>query len=192
MSAAMMEDEPRRHRITVDEYYRMAEVGLLDPEARVELIDGEIIDMPPIGDAHMATVDRMNELLFQSVGQRAIVRCQGALQLGDYSAPQPDFTLLERREDFYATRRAQAFDTLLMIEVSDSTLKYDTGRKMALYARHEVPELWVVDIPNARMHRFRRPAGEGYLERSILEAPDSLAIERLPGVTVDLSTIYIR
>jgi Uma2 family endonuclease len=192
MSAAMMEEEPRRHRITVDEYYRMHEVGLIDPEARVELIDGEIIDMPPIGDPHMATVDRINELLIRTVSERAIVRCQGAVQLGDYSMPQPDFVLLERREDYYSTRHALSSDTLLAIEVSDTSLKYDTGRKMFLYARHDVPEFWVVDIPKARMHLFRRPSGDGYLERLILEAPDSLPIERLPGVVVDLSSIYIR
>jgi Uma2 family endonuclease len=190
--SAVMEEEPRRHRITVDEYYRMSEVGLLDPKARVELIDGEIIDMPPIGDPHMATVDRINELLIHTVGKRAIVRCQGPVQMGEYSVPQPDFALLARREDYYSTRHAMSSDTLLAIEVSDTTVKYDTGKKMALYARHDVPELWVVDIPKARVHLFRQPSGDGYLERSILEAPESLSIEKLPGVTVDLSSIYIR
>ncbi|MEJ0036785.1 MAG: Uma2 family endonuclease [Gammaproteobacteria bacterium] len=191
MSAAM-EDWPRRHRITVDEYYRMAEVGLLAPDARVELIDGEIIDMAPIGNPHMATVDRINRLLFHAVGERAIVRCQGAVQLGDYSAPQPDFVLLAPREDYYASRRAISADTLLTIEVSDTTLRYDSGRKMSLYARHNVPELWVIDVPNARVHLFRKPSGNEYLEASILEAPDALSIERLPGIVVDLSSIYIR
>jgi Uma2 family endonuclease len=190
--SAVMEEEPRRHRITVDEYYRMSEVGLLDPKARVELIDGEIIDMPPIGDPHMGTVDQLNERLIRAVGQRAIVRCQGAVQLGDYTAPQPDFTLLMRRADYYRSRRAISSDILLAIEVSDTTLRYDTGRKMSLYARHEVPELWVVDIPKACVHLFRRPAGDKYLETSILEAPASLEIERLPGAVVDLSSIYVR
>jgi Uma2 family endonuclease len=192
MSAAMMEDEPRRHRITVDEYYRMSEVGLLEPEARVELIDGEIIDMPPIGNPHMATVDRINELLVHAVGLRAIVRCQGAVQLGEYSAPQPDFTLLVRREDYYRSRRATSADALLMIEVSDTTLNYDSGRKMSLYARHNVPELWVVDVPGARVLLFRQPSGNEYLETSVLEAPGTMSIEKLPGVVVDLSSIYIR
>ncbi|MEJ0036787.1 MAG: Uma2 family endonuclease [Gammaproteobacteria bacterium] len=191
MSAAM-EDWPRRHRITVDEYYRMAEVGLLAPDARVELIDGEIIDMPPIGNPHMATVDRLAELLIRALNGRAIVRCQGAVQLGDYSAPQPDFVLLAPREDYYASRRAISSDTLLTIEVSDTTLRYDSGRKMSLYARHNVPELWVIDVPKARIHLFRRPSGNEYLEASILEAPDALSIERLPGIVVELSSIYLR
>src|SRR5690242_9652154 len=161
MSAAM-DEFPRRHRITVEEYHRMGEVGLLAPDARVELIDGEIIDMPPIGNPHMAAVDHLYELLRDAVGNRAIVRCQGAVQLGDMSEPQPDFVLLLRREDFYSRRRANADDTLLTIEVSETTLSYDRGRKMALYARHNVPELWVIDIPNARLHLYRKPSGNQY------------------------------
>ena len=191
MSAAM-EEEPRRHRITVDEYYRMGELGLIAPDARVELIDGEIIDMAPIGNPHMATVDRINKLLIHAVGDRAIVRCQGAVQLGDYSAPEPDFVLLAPRTDYYSTRRAISSDTLLAIEVSDTTLKYDSGRKMSLYARHDVPELWVIDVPKARLLLFRRPSGDKYLETSILEAPNTMSIEKLPGVVMDLSSIYIR
>jgi Uma2 family endonuclease len=192
MGAARMEEEPRRHRITVDEYHRMAENGSFAPDARVELIDGEIIDMPAIGNPHMATVDRLTELFIHTVGQRAIVRCQGAVQLGDYSAPQPDFVLLERREDYYRSRRAIWSDVLLTVEVSDTTFKYDSGRKKSLYARHNVPELWVIDIPSARVLQFRRPSESDYLQKSILNAPDSLSIERLPGVTIDLSSIYIR
>ena len=186
MSVAM-EDMPRRHRITVDEYYRMVEVGLLAPKARVELIDGEIIDMPPIGDPHMATVDRINELLIHAVGDRAIVRCQGAVQLGDFSAPQPDLVLLARREDYYSTRRAVAEDIFLTIEVSDTTLSYDRGRKMALYARHRVPELWVIDVNSRRLHLYRRPSENAYLDVSSLEAPSTMTVERLPGFTLDLS-----
>ena len=112
MSVAM-EDMPRRHRITVDEYYRMAEVGLLAPDARVELIEGEIIDMPPIGDPHMSTVDRLNAMLVRAAADRAIVRCQGAVQLGDFSMPQPDFVLLAPRTDYYSTRHAVAEDVSL-------------------------------------------------------------------------------
>jgi len=190
--SAVMEEEPRRHRITVDEYYRMGELGLISPDARVELIDGEIIDMAPIGNPHMATVDRLVKLLIHAVGDRAIVRCQGAVQLGDYSAPEPDFVLLAPRTDYYSTRRAISSDTLLAIEVSDTTLKYDSGRKMSLYARHNVPELWVIDVPSARLLHFRRPSGDRYLETATLEAPATMSIERLPGIELNLSSIYIR
>jgi Uma2 family endonuclease len=182
-----MEDMPRRHRITVDEYYRMAETGVLAPDARVELIEGEIIDMPPIGNPHMATVDRLNALLIRAVGDRAIVRCQGAVQLGDFSMPQPDFVLLAPRADYYRSRHAVADDVLLAIEVSDTTLSYDRGRKMALYARFGVPEFWVVDVNSRRLYLHRQPSESTYLEISTLEAPSSMLIERLPGVALDLS-----
>ena len=192
MSAAMMEEEPRRHRITVDEYHRMAEVGLLAPKARVELIDGEIIDMPPIGNPHYAYVDRLNELLRDAVGKRAIVRCQGGVQMGDFSEPEPDFALLARREDFYSSRRATAEDTLLTIEVSDTSLRYDRGRKMALYARHGVPELWVIDVNSGCLHLYRRPSGNAYADVSSLDAPGTMSIERLPEVSLDLSSLFGR
>jgi Uma2 family endonuclease len=193
MSVAM-EEGPRRHRITADEFYRMAEVGLFAPDARVELIDGEIIEMPPIGPRHHAAVARLNKLLVFAVGDRAIVHCQGSVQLGDLSAPQPDFALLVAREDFYEHQRIQGRDTVLAIEVSDSTLRYDLETKMALYARHAIPELWVFDVQQAelkRLHVFRRPQGNSYAEKSFIEKkPALLPITALSGITVDLSSIF--
>src|SRR5215471_18237651 len=100
MSVAM-EEFPRRHRITVEEYFRMAEVGLLAPDARVELIEGEIIDMAPIGNSHGAAVSRLLELLILATPKRATVRCQSTLVLANDSAPEPDFTLLAYRSDYY-------------------------------------------------------------------------------------------
>ncbi len=106
----------------------------------VELIDGEIIEMPPIGSRHHAAVARLNRLFVFALGEQGIVHCQGSVQLGDLSAPQPDFALLVAREDFYAHQRIIGADTLLAVEVSDSSLRYDLHTKMALYARHAIPE----------------------------------------------------
>jgi Uma2 family endonuclease len=189
MSIAM-EDWPRRHGITVDEYHRMAEDGSLAPDARVELIDGEIIDMPPIGNPHMANVDRLTELLRDAVGRRAIVRCQGSVRLGDFSEPQPDFVLLTRREDFYEHRSANASDALLIIEVSDTSLAHDIQRKLALYARHGIPEYWVVDIVNRKLHVFRTPTGAGYEQTTCIDTPGALDITTLPGTSVNLSSLF--
>jgi Uma2 family endonuclease len=185
-----MDDFPRRHRITVEEYHRMAEVGLLAPDARVELIDGEIIDMPPIGYRHAAVVDRLTKLLVASVGDRAIVRCQGPVQLGDISEPQPDFALLTHRDDFYGERPALGPDTLLVIEVSESTLRYDRQTKMALYSRHAIPEFWVVDVKGKQLHVFRRPMGSEYGEvRIVKEKPAIMPIASLPGISIDISPL---
>jgi Uma2 family endonuclease len=187
-----MEDMPRRHRITVDEYYRMAETGELAPDARVELIEGEIIDMPPLGSRHSAMDSRLVTILTHAVGQRAIVRVGAPVRLDNMSEPQPDFTLVLPRDDFYEERHPTPADTLLAIEVSDTRLSFDLGRKRALYARRGVSELWVIDLKRARLHRFQRPSGDEYLEMSVLEAPRTMSIAGLPGISLDLSSVFRR
>jgi Uma2 family endonuclease len=189
MSVAM-KDLPRRHGITVDELYRMCETGEIAPEARVELIEGEIIDMPVPGTRHSAMDSRLNEILMQAVGQRAIVRPGGAIHLDNMSEPQPDFSLVVRRKDFYVEHHPTAAETFLAIEVSDTRLSFDLGRKRALYARRGVTELWVIDLNRARLHRFRRPSGDEYLDVSVLEAPRTMSIEKLPGITLDTSSLF--
>lgn len=189
MSVAM-KDLPRRHGITVDEYLRMYEAGEFAPEARVELIEGEIIDMPVPGSRHSAMDMRLVELLVQAVGRRALVRPGGGIHLDSMSLPAPDFSLVVRREDYYVERHPTAAETFLVIEVSDTRLSFDLGRKRALYARRGVTELWVVDVKRARLHRFRQPSGDEYLDAAVLEAPRTMSIEKLPDVTLDTSSLF--
>src|SRR5690606_8927564 len=108
----LMESWPRRHRITVDEYHRMGEVGLFAPDARVELIEGEIIDMAPIGKDHASVVDRLTRVLVRAVGDDAIVRVQGSVRLSRMSEPEPDLVLLRPRADFYRSEFATGGDML--------------------------------------------------------------------------------
>src|SRR5687767_15618614 len=110
-----MESWPQRHRITVHDYHRMAETGVLAPDARVELIEGEIIDMAPIGRDHQSIVDQLAQSLFRAIGDNAIVRVQGSIRLSEWSEPQPDVVLLEPRADFYRSEFAVGTDTLLVI-----------------------------------------------------------------------------
>lgn len=189
MSLAM-EDWPRRHRITVHEYHRMAEEGLLAPDARVELIEGEIIDRPPIGIRHGAAVDQLGELLHAGVGKQAIVRCQGAIRLGDISEPQPDIAVLVRRDDFYRTGHPTATDVLLVIEVSDTTLRYDLQTKAALYARHGIQEFWVIDVVGEQTHVFRAPQGAAYREAHGPGVPGVVTLSALPDTSIDLSLLF--
>ena len=189
MSVAM-EEGPRRHRITVEEYHRMAEVGLLAPDARVELIEGEIIDMPPIGSRHAAIVTRLHKLLIHAMGDSAIVWCQFPVQLGDFSEPQPDLALLAPREDFYEQRLPIGPETLLVIEVSETTLRYDRQIKLPLYARHGIPEYWIFDTQGKQLHVFRRPSDATYGEVLFMDKPGVMPIAALPGVTVDLSSLF--
>ncbi len=187
--STIMESWPRRHRITVDEYYRMAEVGLLARDARVELIEGEIIDMAPIGIAHGSVVDRLARLLMRAVGDQAIVRVQGVVSLSRSSEPQPDLTLLKPRNDFYASRHPTASDTLLIIEVSDTTLRYDREIKVPLYARHGVPEVWIVDLGNGQLHFYRSLAGGQYGGATATDKPGMTTIAALSAVSIDLTEL---
>jgi Uma2 family endonuclease len=178
---------PQPHRISADEYYRMAELNLFEPDARIELIEGVIIDMAPIGNPHMSAVDRLTKMLIEAVGERAIVRCQGSIRISDFSVPEPDFALLKPRADFYKNHTATSEDVLLMIEVSESSLRFDLAKKAPLYAKHGVPELWVVDVQGRRVHFFRSLEAKKYRDISVSIAPTHAAIGALPDVTLDLS-----
>jgi Uma2 family endonuclease len=182
------ESWPRPHRLTVDEYYRMAEVGLLPPDARVELIEGEIIDMAPIGSRHARTVDYLAKRLILAVGEAATVRIQGPIGLSRHSEPQPDLALLRPRADEYRDRHPLAADVLLLIEVSDATLRFDREVKAGLYAKHRVPELWIVDLNNERLHVFRNPVQDAYADRSTVKA----GVMNLPtlAIGVDLTSLF--
>lgn len=185
----IIEEGVTRHRITVDEYYRMAEVGLLAPDARVELIEGEVVDMAPIGSRHGGTVNELTAALTSAVGERAIVSVQGAIRLGPRSEPQPDFALLRPRSDFYKRSHPAPADVLLVIEISDTTLRYDLQTKVPLYARHAIPAVWVADLGARRWHFFGAPAGGRYTEVTEGDSPGEMPIPGLDGAVVDLTGI---
>jgi Uma2 family endonuclease len=188
--SAVMNDLLPRHRVTVDEYYRMSEVGLLAPDARTELIDGEVIDMAPIGSPHSGKLDRLNYLLLAVLGESARVRIQHPVRLDRHSEPQPDLAVVLPREDFYESRHPLPTDTLLIVEVSDSTLRLDLNVKVPLYARHQVPEVWVVDLEHNGIHFFRSPQNGVYIDATFTDKPAVVALTALPGITVDLSELF--
>lgn len=182
-------DEPglkQRHRVTVEQYYRMADAGALPPDARVELIEGEVLDMAPMGSALASAVRRLDRLLQQAIGERAIVSCQLPLRLGEHSEPQPDLMLLRPRADDYRSAHPGAADVLLVVEIADTTLEYDRRVKVPLYARHGVPEVWIVDLANRMLRLYRRPSGESYADITATETPGAVAVLALPGVSLDL------
>ena len=189
MMAVMHEDRIAYHRITVDQYYRMAEVGLLAPDEHVELIDGVIIDMAPIGSQHAAALRRLNQLLTRAVGARAILSSQLPVHLSRWSEPQPDLAVLRPREDFYGSAHPRAEDVLLLVEVSVTSLRYDLQVKVPLYAHHRIPEVWVIDLKDQMVYVHRKPKGEAYAEVSSLAAPEPVSLATLPDVKVDLSDI---
>lgn len=190
MVAIVQDDLVRRHRLTVHDYYRMAEVGLLAPDARVELIDGEIIDMPPSGAPHAGILGRLNRLLMAAAGTRVAVRMQLPLRLDDFSEPEPDFALLKWREDDYTAAHPTPSDTLLVIEVSQSSLRFDRNKKLPLYARHGIPEVWIVDLVDIRLHTFDSPQGERYASTSTTPRPGIMELKAVPDLKMDLTGLF--
>ncbi len=168
----------------------MAEVGLLAPDARVELIEGEIIDMAPIGTPHRGMVILLDELLHEAVGKRATVSCQSSIRLGEYSEPEPDLAILQRRTDSYRGKTPACEDTLLLIEISDTTWRYDRQRKVPFYARQGIPEVWIIDLSHCTVHFFRALSGERYAQESASKTPGAVAIPGVPGASVDLSALF--
>lgn len=182
------EQWPRAHLISVDEYYRMAEVGLLS-QARVELIEGVIIDMAPIGSRHAGIINALNSLLVQAVSSRALICVQQPIRLSTTSEPQPDVSLLRPRADFYRGGHPTAADVLLLIEVSDATLRFDLDKKLALYAKHGIPEYWVIDAQGKQLHCMRQPAGESYRSVVTLGIEKNAFVAALPDVKVGLTDL---
>lgn len=180
--SAQTESWPRPHRLTVHDYYRMAEVGLLRPDDRTELIEGEIIDMPRIGDRHAAVVRLLNTRLVRAVGDAAEVSTQLPVRLSLRSEPQPDFAVVKAKRGGYR-KHPQPRDVLLLIEVSDSTLRYDLGKRARLYAAHGIPEYWVFDLQRDRVWRHRNPSTSGYSE---VEEVESGTLP-LPTLDADIS-----
>ena len=156
-------EEPRitRHRLNVEQYHRMSEAGVFEPDARVELIEGEIIDMAPIGSRHFSAVSRLNRMLVEATGSRAVVSIQQSLRLDRFTEPEPDIAVLKPRDDFYAEALPTGADALLVIEVADSTIAFDLRTKARLYATHGVLTYWVVDLPRLTATRAQCAARRG-------------------------------
>ena len=174
---------PARHLISVEAFHRMGETGILGPADRVELIDGEIIDRSPIAALHAAIVDLLARHFGRSAQASVFIRCQNPLRLDGLSEPEPDIAILKPRADFYTTGHPGPADALLVIEVADSSLAYDLGVKVPLYARHGIPEVWVIDATTRQTRVFRepvgragagQPTGSGYTHEASLEPHELL------------------
>ncbi len=183
-----MATQPQRHRFSVQEYYEMAETGLLGEDVRVELIEGEIIDMTPIGSRHAACLSRLR-LLFEGLDGRAIVRVQDPIRLDEYSEPQPDLTVLEYRADFYGAGHPGPQDILLVVEIADTSTGYDREVKVPLFARAGIPEAWLVDLAARRLEVYRTPSPAGY--RHLREVPpgEQCAPAAVADIVVNVSDL---
>jgi len=180
----------QRHRLTVRDYQRMGEAGIFHEDERVELIEGEIVDMAPIGSGHSGQVNRISNILKLTIGDRAIVSVQNPVILGKHSAPQPDIAFLRPQADYYAAAHPQACDVLLIIEVADSSLAYDRDIKLPLYAQHGIPEVWLVDLADQQLTIHHQPAATGYRNSFIPTTLTTLSLSMLPAVMVNLEGLF--
>lgn len=170
----------------------MGETGILAPDARVELIDGEIVDMAAPGDLHAGTVDQLASMLTMALAGRAHIRVQNPLLLDERSEPQPDISVLEPRGDFYKTGRPRPENALLVVEVADTSLRFDREEKIPLYARHGIREVWLVDLEAERLIRYRSPQ-QGTCTYALADRPDlskPIEIDALPGAALELAAPF--
>jgi Uma2 family endonuclease len=180
---------PTHRRFDVYAYYRMAEAGVLGDPRRVELIDGEIIDMAAIGSPHAAVTNRLARLFTRVLrDDAALVNVQSPVRLDVYNEPEPDILLLRSRDDGYRANHPNAADVLLLVEVSETSLTYDRVVKLALYARFGVPEIWIVDLLGSAIEVYREPKDGAYVSREPL-THGSLAPALIPGVTIDVAAL---
>ena len=160
----------------------MVQAGILGEDDRVELLEGEIVEMAPIGSGHAACVDRLTHLLVRQFAEKAIIRVQNPVHLGERSEPQPDLALLRSRPDFYAKAHPGPEDILLLVEVAETSVELDRDVKLPLYARAGVPEVWLVDLPGERIEVYRKPTPQGYQEVRQVRRGDRVAPQAFPDI----------
>jgi Uma2 family endonuclease len=181
--------ERARRRFTIEEYERMVETGILTQDDRVELIDGEIVEMSPIGDPHAAFVANLTHLLVHAVGDRARVWVQGPVRVPPRSKPQPDLALLRPRS--YVREGATTEDVLLVIEVADTSLRYDRTVKLRVYARAGIPEYWIVDANTESLEIYQSPIGDRYADQRRPSREERVAPLAFPEASLAVAMIFV-
>ena len=176
-------------KFTVAEYYRMAEVGILRHDERVELIEGEIFLMPPIGPRHAGDVIRSIRLFSRLDDDRFVIQIQNPLHLAEQSEPEPDVMLLRPRADDYTASHPTPADVLLVIEVADSSLDYDREVKAQIYGRAGVPETLVLNLPEDCIEGFDQPGPEGYARHTIYRRGDQIRPVSLPDLELAVADL---
>jgi Uma2 family endonuclease len=183
---------PTKHRFSVAEYYRMAETGVLRPDARVELLNGEIIDMSPIGPFHGGVVNYLLDVFTATCKGRWRTTVQNPVRLDDHSEPQPDLMLAKPSPDFYRKRHPQPADVFLLVEISDTSLTTDREAKLPAYGRAGIAEVWIVNLADLTVEVYREPHFTGYGSKTVLRAGDQAKPQEFPDVAVDVAELLKR
>lgn len=176
-------------RLTVAEYHQMGELGILDPNEPVELIEGQIIKKQIKVKAHSAAVSRVDNLMRNRLVNRVLVRLQDPVHLNDYSEPEPDIALVKPDSLFYEDHHPQPSEIYLIIEVADTTLKRDRDFKATVYAQAGIADYWILDIANRQLHIFREPKDNQYQSEKILTDDATISILAFPDVEISVAEI---
>ncbi len=184
-----MSVERVRRAFNTADYYRMAEAGILSDDDRVELIEGEVIQMSPIGSRHAGCVTRLNSFISGRMGSSVIVSVQNPVHLDEYSEPQPDVSVLKPREDFYSNSHPTPDDVLIIVEVADSSVVYDRAVKVPLYARAGIAEFWLVDLVRNVVEIHSAPEQGSYSEMREFRRGERLSSGQMPGLVLSVEEI---
>jgi Uma2 family endonuclease len=179
----------KRLRIDVNRYQKMVAAGVLTRDDKIELIDGEMLEMSPLGLKHIAVTNRLNKLFVLALADAAVVSPGCPVDVNEFSEPEPDLCVLRPRTDMYEGKHPEAADVLLLIEVSDSSLAFDLGIKRALYARAAIPEYWIADLPGKLLRVFREPQGDEYLQQTLHPAGSVVRPLAFPSLAVDVAAL---
>jgi Uma2 family endonuclease len=184
----MIEVAEEKRLITVEEYYQMAEFGILKPDESVELINGEIIKMSPIKSKHSGHVKTIHRILSKLISDFFIIGVQDPVSLNKYSEPEPDISILELSEHNYIKYHPNADDVVFLIEVSDSTLTYDRTKKARLYAKASIPEYWIINLVGNQLEVYQNPIDGKYTTKTVLSKNDKV---KIPNTDIEINVSEI-
>jgi len=180
--------QPQRYLINIEQYHKMGAAGVFPDDARVELIEGELLSMAPMGTQHLWAVATLNRALIESpLGRRIFLLPQLPIVLSDITEPQPDLVLARLPADKYRTAKPTAEDAMLLIEVSDSTLSFDRQRKMQLYARHGISEYWILNVRDRQLEVYHKPVNGSYATVSVVLPGTPVCLQAFPDLLIDWS-----
>ncbi len=185
-----LREEVDVYRLRVDAYHHLIEQGVFGEDDRVELIDGELLRMPPINPGHAGKNKRLIQLFSTRIGNRAVLSVQDPVTLPEHSEPEPDLMLLRPQADFYELANPGPGDVLLLVEVADSSLRFDREVKVPLYARHRIPEVWLLDLKRKRLEVYRDPGREGYRQVLLPDRDQRIAPLALPEVEIAVADLW--
>ena len=190
VAATQKKHPPKRRLFTVEEYCTMADAGILSEDERVELLDGEIVVMPPIGEPHEDSTDRLNGDLSYVLRGRARVRVQNSVRLDDYGLPEPDIAVVRLRDDYHRDRPTAA-DVLLLVEVADTSLEFDREVKLARYAAAGIPEVWIANLRARQVEAHSDPVDGSYRSRRVVTANGRISPLAFPDVSLAVADFLL-